>query len=232
MREIQGSPSASASSTRSQAHPSSVPPLLPEVDLQLDHPSPSPSSAVWRLNLDVNYRVGTDRILQWPVFQNSLSSLRQFSFLDFNGAKALTHLDDAFNIEQSPSDLSIKQHGSIYISTERADIEQLVEQFFARVHVKNPILTRRLVEQNCLQYYENGAMFNLETCLVLLICALGAVATEFLPGGPSSDIPSENIARLESLRMGNCYFSAAEKRLAAAMSSYNTLAVQCLCLAG
>ncbi|KAH7131288.1 C6 zinc finger domain-containing protein, partial [Dactylonectria macrodidyma] len=226
------SPSASASSSRSQASQSRVPPLLPEVDLELDHPSPSPSSAVWRLNLDVNYRVGTDRILQWPVFQNSLSSLRQSSFLDFNGAKALTHLNDAFNRERSPSDLLTIQRGSTYISTERLDIEQLVEQFFTRVHVKNPILNRPLVEQYCLQYYENGATFNLETCLVLLICALGAVATEFVPGGPSSDIPSENFARLESLRMGNCYFAAAEKRLAAALSCNSTLAVQCLCLAG
>lgn len=229
---MQVSPSAGVSSAQSQVHGLSIPPLLPEADTHLDHPSPSPSSAIWRLNLDVNYRVGTDSILQWPVFKDALSSLRQYSFLDFRGTKALTHLNDAFNREESRSDLLNKQHSTIHISTERADIEQLVEQFFTRVHVKNPILTRRLVEQYCLQYYENGALFNLETCLVLIVCALGAVATEFLPSRSSSDISSENVARLESLRMGNCYFSAAEKRLGAAISCCNTLAVQCLCLAG
>ncbi|KAM5343914.1 hypothetical protein ACJ41O_012451 [Fusarium nematophilum] len=206
--------------------------LSPELDSPLDHRSPSSTQAIWRLNLDYNYRVGTDKLLQWPVFEDALSSLRQYSFLDFHGARAHTHLDDAFNRAESPSDSLVKQQPPVHISTDKSDIEQLVDQFFTRVHVKNPILDRLTVEQYCLRYYEDGALFNLETCLVLIICALGAVATEFDSRGPSHNGSPQQLARLESLRVANCYFSAAEKRLGAAATSFSTLAIQCLCLAG
>lgn len=125
---------------------------------------------------------------------------------------------------------------SINISTERSDIEQLVDQFFRRVNIKNPILSRREVSRYCQQYYEQGPLFDLETCLVLLTCALGAISMDYEPLEMVAQSPESPYnhppARLASLRLGHCYFIAAEKRLGAAMSSINTLAIQCLCLAG
>lgn len=194
---------------------------------------------VFTLNLDASLRAATDKILQWPVFDGLLSSLPQFRFIDFQGCEAYTYLDDLFTQSDKQSSRGVSESSwdsstSINISTERSDIEPLVNQFFNRVNIKNPILSRQVANQYCQQYYEHGALFNLETCLVLLMCALGAVSMEFDPLdiGQSSGSSSYPSSQLSSLRLAHRYFVAAEKRLGSAMSNVNTLAVQCLCLAG
>lgn len=179
--------------------------------------------------------MGTDRILQWPIFQETLSYLHRFSFLDFHGLESYTYLDDAFNRSEPRSSGFVSQANSINISTERADIELLVDQFFGRVHSKNPILDRQTVKQYCQRYYEHGPSFSLETCLLLMICALGALATEYPPPEftmDDHDVFSEHSTRLETLKLAKCYFNAAEKRLGIAVTSPNALAIQCFCLAG
>ncbi|KAF5577348.1 C6 zinc finger domain-containing protein [Fusarium pseudocircinatum] len=199
-------------------------------------PGPDTERIVPSLNLEASRGCSTDRLLQWPIFDKLLYSLPRFRFLDPNGHEVLTYLDDVVRQTDYPlAHLSpTSGSGSVIISTNRLDIQQLVDSFFQRVNIKNPILTRQEVEEYCHQYYENGPRFNLETGLVLLVCALGAVADEFNPldmgqsPGSSFDTPS----RLERLKLGNCYFAASEKRLGAAISRVDTLSIQCLCLAG
>jgi hypothetical protein len=198
-----------------------------------------PKREAFTLNLEASFRAATDKILKWPIFDGLLSSLPQFRFIDFQGCEAYTYLDDLFT-----QDSRIATHGffesswdssaSINISTERSDVEPLIDQFFNRVNIKNPILSRQVISQYCQQYYEHGPLFNLETCLVLLTCALGAVSMEFDPLDPGQDSgrSSHVSSRLASLRLGSRYFVAAEKRLGSAMSTVSTLAIQCLCLAG
>ena len=183
------------------------------------------------LKLDSSFTAATDKILQWPVFEQLLSPLQRFRFVDFHGSEAFTYLDDLLirpDILTSSSGPSLP----INISTEKSDIEELVEHFFSRVNIKNPIISRQVASQYCQQYYEHGPQFNLETCLVLLMCALGAVSMEFDPlhQGPG-DFSHPSTTRA-NLKLSSCYFIAAEKRLGSAMSSINTLAIQCLCLAG
>lgn len=190
---------------------------------------------VWSVNLDANCTMGTDKILQWPIFQENLSYLPRFTFLDFHGLETYTYLDDAFNRSEPRSSDIVCQNTSINISTERGDIEMLVDRFFKRVHTKNPILDRQTVKQYCHRYYEHGPSFDLETCLLLIICALGAQATEYPPHELTMndhDNFFENSTRLDNLRLAKCYFGAAEKRLGTAMTSSSALAIQCLCLAG
>jgi hypothetical protein len=193
---------------------------------------------VFSLNLDASLRVATDKILQWPVFDGPLSPLRQFKFVDFHGFEAYTYLDDISkqSDERTSPRLAEKSWESprlINISTARCDIEPLVDQFFNRVNIKNPILSRRMASQYCQRYYEHGALFNLETCLVLLTCALGAISMEFdhIDRTQSPGL-SHSSSQLPDLRLGYVYFIAAEKRLGSAISIVNTLAIQCLCLAG
>ncbi|PNP80920.1 hypothetical protein FNYG_05735 [Fusarium nygamai] len=50
--------------------------------------------------------------------------------------------------------------------------------------------------------------------------------------GQSPGSSLETPSRLERLKLGYCYFAAAEKRLGAAISRVDTLSLQCLCLAG
>lgn len=201
------------------------------------HRSPTAKRIPRSLDLDANYSVGADEILQWPIFEKPLCSLRRYPYIHFYSTNAYTYLDDAFNTSEASDaqfmrqDLS-KNTVALNISTERSDIEHLVSRFFRNVHVKNPILDRHAVLKYCQEYYEHGALFNLETGLVLTICALGAVATDFDPSSNRHQDSSFQSANLESLRLGRCYFAAAEKRLGIAMVQPSTLAVQCLCLAG
>lgn len=201
--------------------------------------SSEPQPATFTVNLDASLRASADKILQWPIFDKLLSPLRRFRFVDFHGAEAYTYLDDLLTQTDTSASRSLLESpwdssAPISISTERPEVERLVDFFFKRVNIKNPILSRRVASQYYQRYYEHGPQFNLETCLVLLTCALGAVSMEFDPldavqSPGSSPHPS---SRLASLRLGHCYFVAAEKRLGAAMSNVNTLSIQCLCLAG
>lgn len=232
-------------------HPSSSldfssPPAISSRQKQQDVPRPSESDkfsdtkrAVFTLNKDKSFRVATDKLLQWPVFDNLLSSLRRFRFIDFQGSEAFTYLDDLLSQSDTLTSRELLKYPwnsstSISISTERSDIEPLIDQYFNRVNIKNPILSRQEASQYCQQYYEHGSLFNLETCLVLLMCALGAVSMEYNPldMGQSPANPTDSSSRLASLRLGHSYFVAAEKRIGSAVSNVNTLAVKCLCIAG
>ncbi|KAH7397154.1 C6 zinc finger domain-containing protein [Pyrenochaeta sp. MPI-SDFR-AT-0127] len=223
------SPSASSSSQRQPVF------ILPSEIAGI----PGSERVTFALNLDASFRAATDKILQWPVFEKPLSPLQRLRFVDFHGSEAHTYLDDLLTQSDistlRPSlDSSRDPSISINISTERSDIEQLVDQFFTRVNIKNPILSRQVASQYCQQYYEHGPLFNLETCLVLLMCSLGAVSMEFDPfdEGQSPGNSPYSSSRVANLRLGSCYFVAAEKRLGSAISNINTLAIQCLCLAG
>ncbi|KAH6708632.1 C6 zinc finger domain-containing protein, partial [Verticillium dahliae] len=181
----------------------------------------------------------SDQILQWPVFEQLLSSLQRFPYSDFHGTEAYSYLDDLLTPSEDLSSRSSsgppwKSFALISISTEKVDVEKLVEQFHQRVNIKNPILSRQLASEYCQNFHEDGLLFNLETCLVLLMCALGAISMDYgsvitsqSPGNNPSSAPD-----LANLRLGHSYFTAAEKRLGAAISTVNTLSIQCLCLAG
>lgn len=104
-------------------------------------------------------------------------------------------------------------------------VNKLVEAFFGYVHVKNPILdevaTRRLVSSTNI----NGIDWSLNSCLYLLICALGSIATPF---GPSDCTLPCTVAYTNA----QAFFNAAEKRLGFSIGSGGMLAAQCLFLSG
>lgn len=102
---------------------------------------------------------------------------------------------------------------------------RLVDNFFRYVHVKNPILqeaqTRRMVSQLCLY----GADWSTESCLALLICALGSLATPF---GPSDNVGPGTSAYSDA----RSYFRAAQRRLGNCLTRTGVIEAQCLFLAG
>jgi hypothetical protein len=190
-------------------------------------------------SLDSTLNAATDKLLQWPIFERLLSSLPRSTYLDFHGREIVTYLDDVSILADTPARQSLpellqRSIDLVHISTEECDIERLVAQFFRRVNTKNPIISRRVARRYCQRYYGEGPSFTLETCIVLLMCALGAISTDFDPSDaaqtPSS--PFQQSTRSEALCLGCSYFVAAEQRLGAAMSVGSTLATQCLCLTG
>ncbi|KAH7398616.1 C6 zinc finger domain-containing protein [Phaeosphaeria sp. MPI-PUGE-AT-0046c] len=201
---------------------------------ELDHhPYPellsSPTSNLWELHTGAESRVRLDTILQWPVFEEPLAKLPRSAFLTFKKEQDYTYLGDMF------STLLPLQDPFLDFSTEHSVVEELVDRFFVLVHVKNPILDRDVVKHYCAEFCQHGPKFDLNSCLMLLICAIASIAPEYRPSGPLT--PDHGLSRLrpiggENLSMGSCYFAAAEQRIGAAMTQHTSLAVQCLCLAG
>ncbi|KAJ9665835.1 Zcf27p [Coniosporium apollinis] len=101
----------------------------------------------------------------------------------------------------------------------------LLDSFFNYVHVKNPILdevqTRRIVTRLCL----HGIDWSPESCIALLVCALGAIATPF----DSSEVVTQDS---EAYATAKSFYSAAQKRLGVVLGTSGVLEAQCLFLAG
>ncbi|KAF2009024.1 hypothetical protein BU24DRAFT_455942 [Aaosphaeria arxii CBS 175.79] len=96
------------------------------------------------------------------------------------------------------------------------------------VHIVNPMLDISTLDQYITHISENGFDWTTRTCLVALVCAIGALCQDvdvFSPGNPPD--PKSN-----DTDVAYRFWSIASKRLGRAMS-YNTLeSAQCLCLAG
>lgn len=215
------------------SHPSPPAAVTPGSWVKQDHPQQpqaSPPASLWELHTGAESRVRLDTVLQWPVFEAPLSNLRRHPFLTFKKEQDYTFLEDMLHTAPLRSSVS-----SLSISTERSEVERLIDRFFVLVHVKNPILDRETVKQYCHEYCENGIAPNLRSCLILIICALASVAPEVYPSRPLGQDHGRSRSRPvggEDLAMGDCYFAEAEKRLGVAMTQHSSLAVQCLCLAG
>ena len=134
------------------------------------------------------------------------------------------------SLSRSPERCAVSPTLSNQLRVVDADLDgptckRLLDHFFAYVHVKNPILqedeTRRLAHQTSM----SGLDWRPQSCLVLLICALGATATPF---GPSHDVAFGT----DSYMLGEAYFKAAQKRLGPCLVDGGLLGAQCLFLAG
>jgi len=187
------------------------------------------------LNVDLPSlsRVRTDTVLSWPIFHEALSSAKKYYFLDQDGRRDFTYLS---NItletykEQGPSEMHLR---SSNYSIDRIDIERLVDQFFLNTNTKNLILDRVTVRKYCKEIYEHGAMWNLSTCAVLLVCGLGSMAHGWEYAATSLEQHSlASVSRKNDNEIANSYYHAAEKRLGLALRTPGSLSVQCLCLAG
>ena len=216
--------------TRSQQSSSGVTPCSEIEHARLRDSQTSPAANLWMLHTGAESRVRTDTVLHWPIFEKTLSSLRRYSFLTFKKEEDYTYLPDMFQTTPQLSPVT-----PMSISTDPVEIERLINRFFALVHVKNPILDRQIVKQYYQEYCENGPAFNLRSCLILLVCALACASPEFHPSAPLGPNHGHSRSRPlggENLDMAQSYFAEAEKRLGAAMTQHNSLAVQCMFLAG
>ena len=178
--------------------------------------------------------------MQWSMFEEPLASLPRYPFISFRKQQDYSYLEDLF-IQPQPSQNTsfVPQSWNVAsptsVSTEREDVEHLVHRFFTLVHVKNPILNRQAVKQYCQEYHEEGPHFNLRSCLVLLIYALGAIAPELVVSaalGPNHGKSRRQQEGSENLSLAQRYLATAENRLGMAMIQSSSLAAQCLCLAG
>lgn len=150
-----------------------------------------------------------ESLLLWPVFQNQSLHTSSVSspFLP------LQH--------PSPSSLAL----DLLLDGEAQGINALLDRFFTHVHCKNPILqeapTRRLVANMVF----DGADWSPQSCLALVICALGKLATPF---NSREDTKPGSAA----YRDAQVYFHAAQKRLGLLLCQTDIASAQCLFLSG
>lgn len=102
----------------------------------------------------------------------------------------------------------------------------LLDNFFQYCHVKNPVLVSEAsIRQQVAHISLHGVDWSPQSCLALLVCAIGAISTPFgdsemtMPGSPAY-VTSQS------------YFQAAEKRLGSIVAIAGVVEAQCLFLAG
>ncbi|KAF5539119.1 oleate-activated transcription factor 1 [Fusarium mexicanum] len=154
------------------------------------------------------FPVTIDKVLQWSVFRDVqlpiLASQTQHS-------------------PGSQSECSNVQRPWVDEMTDRASCERWLSNFFAHIHVKNPILdegeTRRLVSRLCAQ----GLDWSVESGLALLVCANGAIARPL-----EESLPLSHPDR----QMAISLFEAAQKRLGGGLGPAGLIHAQCAFLSG
>jgi hypothetical protein len=121
------------------------------------------------------------------------------------------------------------------------ELATLLSRYTAGVHIKNPILDLPQIRANMFIVAENGPDWSSRTCLIALICAIGALTesneTESMSempyaGTPRSINPSASWIASGNQELADRFWSVAAKRLGFAIGQNTLEAVQCLCLTG
>ena len=122
---------------------------------------------------------------------------------------------------------------------EYSDLARLELKYIDAVHIKNPVLDLPKLHEMILHVSENGLDWSTKTCLVAMVCAIGAIAGRYKETSQTRDIRSSSgsefqpsgIAESEP-ELASRHWNVAAKRLGYAIGQDDIEAVQCLCLAG
>lgn len=104
-------------------------------------------------------------------------------------------------------------------------VKVLLDNFFAHVHCKNPILEEAAARKAALNVVIEGIDWSPASCLMLIICALGKIAT---PLDASFHMRSDSTPYVEAQAL----FQAAQKRIGTLMARSDIIGAQCLFLSG
>jgi hypothetical protein len=166
---------------------------------------------------------GLDSVLKWEIFPHPIPYMTLSEGSESNG----------------PPSHSLP-------SMEYSELRRLEAKYVSYVHTKNPIMDLGVLHQLISQQAENGLDWSTRTCLICLVCALGALSRKYSPdkvgtafspqtfhsqslspGTPSSIAAFEGESQLAAQ-----YWSVAAKRLGFVIGQNSLEAVQCLCLTG
>jgi hypothetical protein len=117
-------------------------------------------------------------------------------------------------------------------------LRELLERYLANFHPSYPIVDISMVAETVLAVDGRSPCgWDARSCLMLLVCALGAISDRYTSVGsapPPTEAQKQRISenRDEAMDTGEYYWRMAVKRLGFIMSEASILAVQCLGLAG
>ncbi|KAH7399863.1 hypothetical protein BKA64DRAFT_642021 [Cadophora sp. MPI-SDFR-AT-0126] len=172
-------------------------------------------------------RTNLGTILQWPIFQAKFpAGCLDESFALFSEASTdHVPIEDAYGSPRK-SNWGHPHHGVFGVHEE--EIEGLVEEFLALVHIKNPILhpdSLRLYARNVAEY---GPQWDSRSCLVYLASSLGCLAKSFQSKDfrpADSAEPNERTSTeqdYQNLRHAEAYYTLARKRIGLLLPSIMT----------
>ncbi|PSN62348.1 hypothetical protein BS50DRAFT_561605 [Corynespora cassiicola Philippines] len=143
--------------------------------------------------------LGAKHILSWPVFQERFQSRANLVQL----------------LRQSPP---LDRPKSVNCDIDNETCKQLVEQCFQHVLSKNPVLEEEALRKTINRVCLNGVSWDADSCLALLVCAIGSIAS---PKSSDTDWAASS-----------SYFGAAQRRIGMLMSWDGIAVPQCYFLAG
>ncbi|KAM6485006.1 hypothetical protein HDV62DRAFT_378480 [Trichoderma sp. SZMC 28011] len=183
---------------------------IDELERLLRHAVPLPGAGDAAAPLLLPQRV--DHILQWPAFQNSG-----------------THHHSPASFRAPPDAIATPPSGSAslagLIDMDSHRIYRLLDNFFLHIHCKNPILDEVLARRMVLNAFLDGIDWSPASCLALIICALGCIATPFGPSG-------ETKLGTQTYNDSQIFFQAAQKRIGILLVRSDIVGAQCLFLSG
>lgn len=118
------------------------------------------------------------------------------------------------------------------------ELSRLEAKYIVGVHIKNPFLDLTDLHNKILQVAENGLDWSTRTCLVTLVCAIGALTQRYQdPANISITTPSPGVVRSSvgyesDTELAMQFWGIAARRLGFAIGHNDVESVQCLCLAG
>ncbi|KAF9885301.1 hypothetical protein FE257_013018 [Aspergillus nanangensis] len=159
-----------------------------------------------------------ETILSWSVFQGKFASRTNLK-----------------SLLKSPTSCGPEPFfGTSDPRLERLDLDvntctRLLHIFLEQVHIANPILDVPVVTNYVYQACVHEIGWDAPSCLVLLICALGAISESFQEDHQANSLM---MRRSPSFHLGQKYFEAAQMRLGAVLRTHGVLEAQCFFYSG
>ncbi|KAF1850049.1 uncharacterized protein K460DRAFT_411828 [Cucurbitaria berberidis CBS 394.84] len=163
-----------------------------------------------RTSFHVRSPASLESVLSWPIFPTTKPSI------------SLAGHD----IDSSPT------HS--LPSLQLSELSRLEAKFIANVHPKNPFVDPIALRQHIHHVAESGLDWSTETCLVAIVCALGAYSQKYDPEDELGHVvpPEVSYDAAEDDALARKFWSIAIKRLGIVIGQNNIIAIQCLTLAG
>ncbi|KAL2839838.1 hypothetical protein BJY01DRAFT_24646 [Aspergillus pseudoustus] len=178
-------------------------PALPPSVSEQSHPA---AAQVTGCPSGLKFTEGLDSIFSWRVFPAGLDPIP---------------VDDGRSTIPMPDELP---------RTSFSELTRLQTSYCRVVHSVNPILDLGTLDYYIAHVAENGFDWTTRTCLVALVCAIGAICHDQAVKPPLS--PFTVNGRNSDVDVAYRFWSVACKRLGRAMSEQTLESAQCLCLAG
>jgi hypothetical protein len=171
------------------------------------------------------YFFTVESVLSWPIFEGQYkSSLNLRDLMTSPSSGNLDYLSPQFSGKSQP-----------LMGVELESCSNLLDNFFSRIHIKNPILDEKEIRQWAREISFNGIGWDSRSCLVvsgicrrirqfrkqadkrkLLLCALGSVSEDFPSRDPTK--PPQSCKDSEGYQLAEAWFGASQKRIGTLLS--------------